>query len=476
MNGKTMLRLTIENHINLPDGGPTSITVSGRRGIDIGRDASLDWTLPDPSRFISSKHCEIRYEDGGFVLHDLSLNGTFLNDAQNRIQGPHRLRDGDRLTIGDYIIAVKIDPSDEGAADVSAVTESTKASVPRASAYPDTWEAPEPPPPIDPRELRPAQRRSQPSDFLDWSMDVFDPLGPPSTAHDAIPSGQVDGDVSWLPPLPAPPPEPAAPPLPEPQRPVWDSTEPSDLYMRGAPSGQPLPGQSPPSSTPSPAPPESSVAVTTPAQPEGPAATGVRFASRFAEAAGLPADAIAKQDPEEFGRHLGALFRIVVEGLIQLLHARLAAKRIAGSRSQTMIEAFGNNPLKFSPTPTDALRLLFGPPMRGYLEPGRALQQTFTDLKQHEIDVLAAMQGAVKMLVEDLDPDAIEQMVGNDRGLFAKIGSPKAKLWDAYVARWKAKAHRHDNGLLGAFMLYFSHCYDQAAARTGDNGERSQGK
>ncbi len=32
------------------------MTVTGRRGLDIGRDAHLDWTLPDPTRFISAKH------------------------------------------------------------------------------------------------------------------------------------------------------------------------------------------------------------------------------------------------------------------------------------------------------------------------------------------------------------------------------------------------------------------------------------
>ena len=43
------LRLSIENMDRLPDGGPLRVEVKGR-GLDIGRDAHLDWTLPDPSR------------------------------------------------------------------------------------------------------------------------------------------------------------------------------------------------------------------------------------------------------------------------------------------------------------------------------------------------------------------------------------------------------------------------------------------
>ena len=102
------LRLSIENVDRLPDGGPLRIEVKGR-GLDLGRDAHLDWTLPDPSRSISSKHCEIRFRDGGYWLHDVSTNGTFVNGAQYRLDAPYLLRDGDRLSIGPYIIAVSVE-------------------------------------------------------------------------------------------------------------------------------------------------------------------------------------------------------------------------------------------------------------------------------------------------------------------------------------------------------------------------------
>ena len=40
------LTLHIENETSLPDGGPLSVSIKGRRGLDIGRDPYLDWTLP----------------------------------------------------------------------------------------------------------------------------------------------------------------------------------------------------------------------------------------------------------------------------------------------------------------------------------------------------------------------------------------------------------------------------------------------
>ncbi len=429
------LKLAIENVTNLPDGGPVSIVVSGQRGIDIGRDEHLDWTLPDPNRFISGKHCEIRYEAGAYILTDVSSNGTFLNDAPTRMRAPHRLRNGDRILIGQYIIGVSLDAEPNLPAE--------PASAPRRPIDADLWESGEPAPaPIDPRELKPVPDRPKAPDFLDWAIDVFDPLSDASQK----PARPVRAeDASWLPPAaPEPKPEPP-PPLPNPRRPLWTESGPDIAAPAAAPASPPrAPFASPPM--------ERVGASDLP---------GDRFVRRFAEAAGLPPEAIAKQNAEELATLLGGLMKIIAEDVKQLLNARLEAKRLARSANQTTIQAADNNPLKFSPTAHDALRLMFGPPTRSYLAAAPALRQSFNDLKRHQVATLAAMQGAVRMLVEDLDPDKIEEGIGQDRGISALIASRKARLWDAYVARWRAKAHRHDDGLIGAFMLYFPQCYDR---------------
>src|SRR5580692_3212820 len=114
------LNLQLVNETTLPDGGPISFRISGKRGIDIGRGAHLDWTLPDLTRYISSKHCEVRYKDGGYWLHDVSTNGTFLNGSGQRMAVPQRLRTGDRFTVGHYIVAVSVD-GEEGAAEANAM-------------------------------------------------------------------------------------------------------------------------------------------------------------------------------------------------------------------------------------------------------------------------------------------------------------------------------------------------------------------
>src|SRR4051812_12842511 len=162
------LTLTIENETSLPDGGPLSVSVTGKRGLDIGRDQHLDWTLPDPTRYISSKHCEVRYREGGYWLYDVSTNGTFLNGNDGRLKAPHRLVNGDRLTIGQYIIAVAIDGA------LAPEESLARAAAPAPVSYQELWgETADAAPPIDSKLWRPpAENRPVNPDFLLWAVDV----------------------------------------------------------------------------------------------------------------------------------------------------------------------------------------------------------------------------------------------------------------------------------------------------------------
>lgn len=221
------LTLTIENETSLPDGGPLSVSVSGKRGLDMGRDTHLDWTLPDPTRYISGKHCEIRYKDGGYWLYDVSTNGTFLYGSEGRLKGPHRLRNGDRLIIGHYIIAVTV--TGEEAATVPAREA-------RAASYDDLWNPiEEAAPAVDRSQVQSPREAPRPvgPDFLDWAADVPHPfsgatpriasrfdIDPPRApaSFDPAPAGDAPSpaapepgdDLDWArgAPMPTPPAEP----------------------------------------------------------------------------------------------------------------------------------------------------------------------------------------------------------------------------------------------------------------------------
>jgi type VI secretion system protein ImpI len=427
------LTLHIENETSLPDGGPLSVSVKGKRGLDIGRDPYLDWTLPDPSRFVSGRHCEVRWRDGGYWLHDISTNGTFMNGAESRLKAPHRLRNGDRFVIGQYVIAATLDEE---------VAEPREAAPPRAPTRDeDLWNAgPDVPDPIDPQRLKgPRDAAPVRPNFLDWTVDVPTPmpqraprLADPVSPGDGRSVAAEPGHDSWA---EGPPPPPAAQPetipVPTPRRPgTGDARVPSsvpelDLAARNA---------------------------------DGDARA--KFAQLVARGACLPDDTFAGRDPGELAEQLGRLLKLATDNMRQLLEARQQAKRLARSPNQTTVQAINNNPLKFAPTAEDALRIMFGSQGQSYLDAERAFAQAFNDLKKHQIKTYAAMQQAVALLMKDVDPAAIEAVSPSDQGLAGMMGSRKARLWDIYAARWQALAQRHDNGLLDTFMDYFARCYD----------------
>jgi type VI secretion system protein ImpI len=90
--------------------GSSAFKVFDERGGSIGRLDSNDWALPDPDRFVSSRHAVVRFQQGAFCVEDVSTNGTFLNAPDRAISKtePVRLQEGDRLFIGDYEIMVQL--------------------------------------------------------------------------------------------------------------------------------------------------------------------------------------------------------------------------------------------------------------------------------------------------------------------------------------------------------------------------------
>ena len=77
-------------------------------GAVIGRSKNCNWTLPDPTNTISSRHAEIRRDGSNYLIRDISTNGTFLNDAGQRMTEEHLLKPGDKVRIGKYELVATI--------------------------------------------------------------------------------------------------------------------------------------------------------------------------------------------------------------------------------------------------------------------------------------------------------------------------------------------------------------------------------
>ncbi len=85
----------------------------------------------------------------------------------------------------------------------------------------------------------------------------------------------------------------------------------------------------------------------------------------------------------------------------------------------------------------DALQLIFGQTRSpGYLDANRAFDESFGDLKAcTRSRPIRPCSMRWKMLVEDLDPQAVAEATASEGGIGGLIVSRKAKLWDAPTSR-----------------------------------------
>ena len=412
------LTLRIENYDSLPDGGPTSATVT-HAGMTVGRSTAMDWTLPDPQKHISGHHFDISYRDGSYWLTDVSTNGVFLDGQRHRIEGAYQLKQGDRFQVGVYFIGVTI-----GAGAPAAPRPSTMTPAPEFDDN-DPWAVSSAPAaPID------VSPRPDPRAFEDFASDfIVNPVAPQ--------------------PAPAPAPQPSAAPIP--------AAAPSPFGGSDSPFGDsPIPAAPMPTAQ-QPTAPQPTPAAAPPPQP---ADNGAAILAAFCEGAGLPPPPPGSTvDGTALARELGRTMQMAAAELMALLQDRAAAKKFTRGGDRTMMGAANNNPLKFLPDPAQALEVMFLQPRDGFMAGGDGMRAALTDVKTHQMAVFAAIQPALIKLLEDLSPEAIEEATGG--GLLA---GGRRKAWDEFVKRWDEKVANHENGMLDVFLRHFAESYAAAVA------------
>ena len=489
----------------------------GQGNLAIGRSPDNGWVLPDPDRLVSKTHCFVSSVDGRYVLTDVSTNGTFVNGSPERVprNGQVVLTDGDEIRLGGYVLAVtetaaalatppppaesaefgtRPDPLDPLGPDP---LEGPFASAAAGFAHP----LPAPPPPAwrtdDPFDAADAatpgrfeddflRGRAQPEpwqgpsqkDNADAPLQAFSaPKAVPPPSLDDL---DIDALLGDLPPGAAPPPaapqpvapqpvapqpaafQPAAPPPPLPAAPPPAARQPAapppptfslDSYDEPEPPAAAAPPPPPPASAPVSAP---APAAAAPAAAEPSAA---RLLAAFLEGAGVPGLATGA-DPEASLRAAGEVFRVMVEGVRQVLISRAAIKNELRVE-QTMLRARDNNALKFSITPDDAVAALLQPGRAGYKPPPDAAREAFADISSHEMAVMAGVQTALMALLKRFEPATLEQRLVN-AGLLGSVmpAARKARTWELFCATYGEIVREAEDDFQSVFGREFARAYD----------------
>lgn len=489
--------------------GALSSHAFDRFGGSVGRGEDNGWVLPDPGRKLSRKHFAIDFDAGAFWLTDLSSNGVFFNYSSERIDQGRRLRlnNGDHFRIGDYEIDVWVEgasgaemnssetfssvlmPSSFGAgpASLDAIDDLLDGN-PRGGGAPARPVSPAPrmaplPPAVDhfanpfqageddslfapPRRSAPVQPAGSFPDHVPSENQFFKP---PAARH-VIPDSWDDG--------------PAAAPAPPPTQVLADDWDDEFADLMGTPPSTPtaalpqIEAQSPaaaPLPVPEPAPvftPPAPMAQLPAAPPPvaAPSADAEALWRLFLVGAGIdPAHVPAAVKPEDAVKAAGALFRVAVAGLRDLLQARSALKNELHIE-QTMVRAAGNNPLKFYATADEALLALIGPPRPGYMPGVPAVKEAVGDLKAHEMAMLSGLQETVFSLLDRLDPVALEQRLSTGGGLGGIIpAARKAKVWDAYSQHFARVAEQCRGEAGSAMGRDFANAYSRQVGKMGED-------
>jgi type VI secretion system protein len=461
--------------------------------LTLGRGNENDVVLPDPNRELSKRHCAIEDHNGNVIVVDFSTNGTFLNYGKLALgTTPTPLNDGDIISVGPYEILVSI--TSEAAADFlpdpMAEGPISHGMASNAPSNADLLDAP-----------------GDGGDFLDdLLVGRGAPTGPGSMVREEV------GDDGLLPPLGedddlmAPAPDPYAGQggsagmhnsaasdhfsmpshaasssgsaipddwdddflSPTPRAATAIPADPFAAPMQPAPPQTAAPIPAPAARAhvaPSPMPVSPAPMQPPPPQPQAapPAAMmgGPDVSARaFLTQLGAGDVKVTDQELPETMSRLGSVLRTMIEGLREILMTRQSIKsefRI----EQTMIQMGGNNPLKFSISPDQAIEAMVLPTARGYLEANEATNEALKDIKAHEVAMLTGMEAALKGILKKLDPAVLEEKIGADKSMSGMLKSRKARYWEIYESMYTEISDQAENDFQELFAKEFARAYQE---------------
>jgi FHA domain-containing protein len=194
--------------------------------------------------------------------------------------------------------------------------------------------------------------------------------------------------------------------------------------------------------------------------PAADAANAQRLWAALCEGAGidlpLPAGA-----GEERMREIGSILRSAVDGALRLIAVRASTKHELRA-GVTVIQARGNNPLKFSPDAKTGLEALLQPSMRGFLEGPAAMDDAMHDLVGHSIGTVAGMRAALDGMLDRFAPEALEaKLVGKSMLDNILPINRKAKLWELYLQHYHSIREEAQEDFHSLFGKAFLAAYEQ---------------
>ena len=466
----------------------------------IGRSSGCDWIIPDQTRHMSGRHAIISYESGQYFITDISTNGIYLNGVEaldkNRATP---LNDGDRLLMGQIHFTVQV--SVESGREIGSDMHAPPVQVPRppmpgrpgvqpganpmdqvdqwaaeqakaqASAESEGWHrqshsmpddlAPEKAPFEPPNVLRPEVQR--PGVQIPGGQVPQVPKPPAAdTSMEALPENWWDEPVSEAPLKPLQeavkqqeqperlPGKADIPPLPE-----WAEVDP-DWDMENLQNMQ------------------TAIAPLRDMKPAAKSGDSRAALQAFADGLGISLQELENAGGDAFLRRAGMMLRLCMRGLVSASQIRARMKN-EFRLDMTLVNMHDNNPIKLSANGEQAIKHLLSEDGGSFLPMDQAIEECFEDFQEHQLAVMAGMQGAFLELLETLSPQALEQRFEKGRGGGLSIGSKTARYWEAYRELHKDLLGE-DDIFSSLFAEPFARAYDEQITKLKKTKKHSKRK
>jgi len=396
-------------------------------GGSIGRTTRNDFVLHDPDKFVSSHHALVHYSDGKYYIVDnASTNGVSVNDKVLKAHERTELHDGDEVTIGVYRLIALVKAAslfqDDLLHSIGAepVAAPPPAMTQQSSITPNVDEVNfddilgsavdfEP---IDAGADKLVSQHGAESEHLAPSMVDFN-LDIEMHPHENIPTSSVVNQPFDTPGI-----------IPDDWDIQGDNFSPSEANNVPIQETPPLTGTLAGDSTF----PSGMCAIP---EDDKAAISASALLTAFFHGAQVDPEHLNIGDPTQFMHKLGELTRINVEGMVHTLRARSTIKRNF-RLEHTIVSRQENNPLKFSITALDAMHVLLSEERPGYQSACHAFNEAYKDLQAHQLAVMAGMQNAIRAMIEQLDPEVLEERFAQQHRASLMPVNKKSRYWELY--------------------------------------------
>lgn len=420
------------------DSGLQGQTVSFDSQLNIGRADNCELKLIDNQRIVSSLHASLQISNNTISITDQSTNGTRVNTLENQIPrgAPYDISDGDILFVGLYQIKVAIENAEQS------VIQAAPPSQDLGGSFLDSLQMSPAPnsdsqPGFQQNIASPLESNNPLGDSLSNDNDDLDQwldMNTSSASADIQSQGPTNNDSlldhvsqqapETLNPLEMLDPSTKASAVDDLLGSTGLSAQAEDDWWNEPSQSETL-GRSQVVEEAFTAPvfakPEPTPAAVTP-QPSAAPARNNALTSKMG---------VTTKSEDELTDEVVQAMRTVTDGLISIMRLRSNIKNEM-KVDRTVIGVRENNPLKFSPTADDALKLMFDTPGTAFLSANDAIKESVKDIENHQSATIIGMKIAFDFMLKQFNPERIESLAAEmGQRKIGRLGG-KTKAWDFY--------------------------------------------